>query len=224
MAIASIAMDHFLSRGLTLTSRPGPVELTLEESGIAARIAAGRQPGGAKYPRLIPEFREVITVEIPTGMATELGVEKGAPLRKRACEVLKCPEYTKVIATKGGKEGPILVDLGIPHTIPEFNRLAVELSHPFDTSGLFHQDLSHALFELLTLGPAQVRAKREKRFRHYMRRAADLAKRELKLKEGLQKRAASWQRSGFFFSERCAEMRGWRTRSCSISCLTASPY
>ena len=72
--------DHFLARSLAPTSRPGPVELTLEEAGIAARAAAGRQPRGARYPRLIPEFCDTTRIDILVGMVKELGVDKGARL------------------------------------------------------------------------------------------------------------------------------------------------
>ena len=77
------------------------------------------------------------------------------------------------------------MEFGVPFSVPEFNRQAIKLDHPFDSSGLSHQDLSYALFELLTLGPKQVKAKRDSQFSHYMRRAASLAKNESALKAGL---------------------------------------
>ena len=72
-----------------------PVALTLEESGLAARAVAGRQPPGAKYPRLIPEFRDVTEVDIPAVMAQDLGLSKGAQLICRACQALSLPDIPR---------------------------------------------------------------------------------------------------------------------------------
>ena len=43
------------------------------------------------------------------------------------------PRHTKVISTKEVEGGPVLVEWGIPFTVPEFNGQAVDLVHPFDS-------------------------------------------------------------------------------------------
>ena len=61
-------------RGGVLTRFGAPEALPAEVQVSYSRAAAGRQPRGAKYPPLIPEFKEMRRLELPATMVQGLGL------------------------------------------------------------------------------------------------------------------------------------------------------
>ena len=150
-----------------------------------ARAAAGRQPRGAKYLALIPEFKEVLRFELSATMVKDLDLQMNCPLSRVARTALRLPPEAKVKEIAEGKGGVFAISIGVPLSIPQFVQEALSLRHPFDGLGGLSPDILRAIFMSLTLGPTGLRTWRDNRFSHYMKRAAALSRDEAKLKASL---------------------------------------
>ena len=183
--IADKVAERFGAKGFALNVVGSPPPPSEQERAAAARAASGRQPRGAKFPQLIPEYAEIREFDLPKAMVDDLGLETTGKLVSAAARALGVPPESRVKATIAGEVGRFMVSIGIPHTVEEFNRKAVCLRHPFDDTSSVAVDILKAIFLTLTLGPTRLGHWQNKRLEHYMRRAAQLAKVDAQRKKPL---------------------------------------
>ena len=127
----------------------------------------------------------MIEFSLPISMFSEFSSEKGSKVSGRAAFVLAVPQGSEIKEVLESEGGQFQVKIGVFHTVDEFVARALTLRHPFDgTSGL-NPDLLHAVFTILTKGPAGVKEWRSGKLLHYMKRAAALHKEEKILKAGI---------------------------------------
>ena len=178
----------FNAVALTLGSKGFKVPVLAPADGDARaskRAAAGRQPRGHKYPAVIDEFARRLHFEIPANMYADLGLSQGQAVSALAARVWDVPEEAKAVKCDQNEGGRWSVEIGVPHSVVDFNEKACKLWHPFDLAYGVSDDNKQALFELLTLGPREIQRRRDMTLRYYMRRAAALAQEERTLKSGM---------------------------------------
>ena len=181
--MVKVAAKRLKECGVPLVS-PSP-DFDRRPARAKARAAAGVQARGAKYPQLISEYAEVRTVEIPAEMHEELGLKPRETISELAAKAFEISKTSRVVEKKCGEGGVWSVQLGIPHSVREFNALACSLQHPFDSSGAVSDGNKVAMFGILTKGPSRVKELAECNLQRWMKRAAALAGEERALHRSL---------------------------------------
>ena len=125
-----------------------------------------------KHHQLVPEFRQIITVdEIPTNEHSKL--------------------LRKVSTTTGEKEGNMKYEIGIYHSYEEHMQSACQLAHPTESTKGVPDDLKRAAHWVLTEGISQVASKRMELFKQCLEKARQLENEERELKRFLHPSVAS---------------------------------
>ena len=145
-----------------------------------ANAAANWQSRGRRMDQIIPEFRQVVALNLSdaecANLRKRMRLEGAWTIRSR-----RLPKDTQIlsISTGGGLQGKEVV-FGIPWTPLEFFAEARKVKHPF--SGLSApRTVAQAVFECVTRGPTAIKEAREAFFRHWESVAADLEQQEEEL-------------------------------------------
>ena len=136
---------------------------------------------------MIPEFREVVKLEFATCEWQKMSLSLGDKLKGSTAAALGLAfeaKITDVDMNLGGSRVAVL--FGIYHTCEQFVERASHLEHPFDSSSSIEDDALHAIFELLTKGPAAMERRREDSFRRCEEVAQGLAVAEDEIHDKLE--------------------------------------
>ena len=142
------------------------------------KAAAGRQPRGTRFPRLLPEFLSVETVPADN-LAEDLRPHIGKVVPQELMILMNMPgasgKLLELRENTGGEEPQKLdAKIGVYDSKVGFAYKACQLQHPFDEKSAASDLLLKAIFELLTAGPDAVEERREELFKYYEERLAQL--------------------------------------------------
>ena len=153
--------------------------------------AAGRQSRGRRIQQLVPEHKEIIQ----TVVSADSTVTKRRRLSKlRDIHGRAFPEDTQVVDTAEGETSETRrVTLGVPWTKQEFFEEAKKVQRPF-VSAPVPSTPDLAVFNCVTLGPEEIKRRREAWFTKWEARAQQLEADEDKLAQSLHRDIRPWAR------------------------------
>ena len=164
--LAAIVANIAVSRGVTLI-KPIQKKKNANLKSQQRAVEAGRQPRGNLLPQLLSEFGEVINISCPAMFSQTCP----RPLTDAEKDFLHLQREAKLLSISSGAEGTgttiKTAEIGLYRTEEEFVHEALKLRHPFDSSSSVPDDAKRAMFWLLTSGPGEVKAARDKMFEHY---------------------------------------------------------
>ena len=175
---ANLIVEGLRKRGCTI-----PDPSFDESSGLPAvkrrRIAAsnGLFPRGRTLPSIIPEFREVVTLQVPPGVQVKEGKFKKSLFPG-------CPfsgVVLKLNKVKGEGRPTQQAVIGINFTPVEFVQRAAELRHPIDSTLNIHDSVMKNIFETLHKGPEYIMSSRCRVLKEWLVKALELKVEEDKL-------------------------------------------
>ena len=190
--IANIVRIDLERRGVCFVNpKPSKKKSMLSKTRAAQ---AGKQPRGNLLPHLIPEFKQIVQLDVPVTMDLrgtipvalarqynlpssskflppnwgKCGAKTSANNQVDEPDVDVLPPKIDVIPSKVDVESKTAM-VGIFRTPEEFEDEAMRLHHLFDSDTTVDDDNKRAVFLLFTKGPEWVKENRSKVLEHYRR-------------------------------------------------------
>ena len=158
-----------------------------ECSGYDARVAAGRQPRGAKVLPLIAEFKTVVTIQVPAADAPLLDDKR---LLQQKFHTI--PVGSKLLRASPAKRGVPGSDervcslvFGVYRNMFDFVKEATLLDHPFDSFRAVPDSMLYVIFNHLVQGPVAIMKQRIAQLEKWKSSAAELDQAERRLHAGM---------------------------------------
>ena len=157
-------------------------------------IAAGKLPRGRKFEPLVPEFRCVQTVRVPSvpepllsTKSTLIQVYHGIPAGSKLLRTSRLDRSKGGVKTAEGCEAEDVATrvFGIYHNPSEFIEVAKAAQHPLDTIHALPDQAIRCIFETLTLGPLGIARKRLQKLKQWQAWADESVTDELVLRASM---------------------------------------